>query len=175
MVTSRKHSPAAATTTRTGRIPGAPGDGSPVAWEEDVGTAHTLAAEQAFEGLTAADLAFPASRLSARRTLRLADLREETLVINVISGTTSPDLWEAGRGPRRSVQVHNVDEWLEAIAAGRGVGLTPASTGRLYRHPQVRYRRIVDAPPVPLLLAWPRTAPHPLAIEFVAIAERRPR
>lgn len=114
-------------------------------------------------------------RLSARRTVRLSDLREETLVINVISGTTSLDLWESGQEPSRSVRVHNVDEWLEAIAAGRGVGLTPASTGRLYRHPQIRYRRIVDAPPVPLLLAWPRTAPHPLAIDFVAIVERRPR
>jgi DNA-binding transcriptional LysR family regulator len=68
--------------------------------------------------------------------------------------------------------VRNVEEWLEAIAAGRGVGLTPASTGRLYSHPQIRYRPVLDAPLVPMVLAWPRSAPHPLVADFVGIAAR---
>jgi DNA-binding transcriptional LysR family regulator len=70
------------------------------------------------------------------------------------------------------MRVRNVDEWMEAIAAGRGVGLTPASTGRLYSHPAIRDRLVTDAPRVPITLAWPRLAPHPLVPDFVAVAER---
>ncbi|WP_307870451.1 LysR family transcriptional regulator [Saccharopolyspora endophytica] len=102
----------------------------------------------------------------------LADLAGETIVINVVSGTTTLELWESTRRPDTVVRVRNVDEWMEAIAAGRGVGLTPASTGRLYTHPQIRYRLVADSPRVPITLAWPRLATHPLVADFVASAER---
>lgn len=69
------------------------------------------------------------------------------------------------------MRVRNVDDWMEAIAVGRGVGLTPASTGRLYTHPQIRYRLVADSPRVPITLAWPRLAAHPLVADFVASAE----
>lgn len=117
--------------------------------------------------------ALPADHpLTAHEVVRLADLADGPVVINVVSGTTTPDLWDAGRRPQIMVRVRNVDEWMEAIAAGRGVGLTPASTGRLYSHPAIRYREIVDAPRVPISLAWLRSAAHPLVTEFVAVARR---
>jgi DNA-binding transcriptional LysR family regulator len=65
-------------------------------------------------------------------------------------------------------EVRNTDEWLEAIAAGRGVGSTPRSTATLYRHPGVRYIALRDAPPVPVCLAWPARGAHPHAAGFVA-------
>lgn len=117
--------------------------------------------------------ALPADHpLTACSEVHLVDLVTLPVVINVVSGTTTLDLWEPGRRPQNVVRVRNVDEWMEAIAAGRGVGLTPASTGRLYSHPAIRYRLIADAPRVPISLAWPRGATHPLVAEFVAVAAR---
>ncbi|OJG08456.1 HTH-type transcriptional regulator BenM [Pseudonocardia autotrophica] len=118
-------------------------------------------------------VALPADhRLVDGGTVVLDDLADEAIVINVVSGTTTLDLWEPARRPDTVVRVRNVDEWMEAIAAGRGVGLTPASTGRLYTHPQIRYRLVSDSPRVPITLAWPRLAAHPLVADFVASAER---
>jgi DNA-binding transcriptional LysR family regulator len=109
--------------------------------------------------------------LTARDGVTLDDLRNEPIVINVVSGTTTPDLWGPGGGPAAEVHVRNVDEWMEAIAAGRGIGLTPASTGRLYTHPQIRYRPVVDAPAVPIALCWPSVGAHPLVPDFILAAE----
>lgn len=115
--------------------------------------------------------AIPADHpLARRRSLRLRDLRSEKLVINVVSGTTSVDLWPPDEQPRLIVEVRNVEEWLEAIAAGRGVGMTPATTSRVYTHPQISYLPILDAPPVQIVMAWPAKAPHPLKDSFLAAA-----
>jgi DNA-binding transcriptional LysR family regulator len=111
-------------------------------------------------------------RLATRSRVRLRDLSDDAVVINVVSGTTSTDLWEPGDRPKTVVRVRNVDEWMEAIATGRGVGLSPASTGRLYSHPEIRYVPVSDAPTVPIVLAWMRSAPHPLIADFVAVAGR---
>jgi DNA-binding transcriptional LysR family regulator len=116
-------------------------------------------------------VALPADHpLAAQREVSLADLVNDTVVINVVSGTTALDLWPSGSRPQNVIRVRNVDEWMEVIAAGRGVGLTPASTGRLYSHPEIRYVLVADAPTVPITLAWPRVAPHPLVPDFVAVA-----
>lgn len=118
-------------------------------------------------------VALPADhRLTERDQVQLRDLAEDAVVINAVSGTTSLELWPTDRRPTTVVRVGNVDEWMEAIAAGRGFGLTPASTGRLYSHPQIRYRLVTDAPSVSITLAWPRLAPHPMVADFVAIAGR---
>src|SRR3954447_19320810 len=117
--------------------------------------------------------AMPADHpLAGRDEVSLADLVHDPVVINVVSGTTALDLWPAGSRPQTVIRVRNVDEWMEVIAAGRRVGLTPASTGRLYSHPEIRYVLVADAPTVPITLAWPRLAPHPLVPDFVAVAGR---
>ena len=56
------------------------------------------------------------------------------------------------------------------IAAGAGFGVTVASTAQLHRHPDVRYVPVADAPPVPLLLAWPRRGAHPVLPELRRVA-----
>lgn len=109
-------------------------------------------------------------RLASLESLKLSDLAYEPIVINVVSGTTSLELWPPGERPQKVVRVRNVDEWLEAVAAGRGVGLSAASTGQLYTHPQIVYRYIDDAPPVPITLVWRLGEEHRLVSEFVATA-----
>jgi DNA-binding transcriptional LysR family regulator len=108
--------------------------------------------------------------LASSRSLLLQDLVEEPIVINVISGTTSLDLWPIGQRPGQIVRVRNVDEWLEAVAVGRGVGLTAASTGLMYTHPQITYRHVLDAPPVPITLVWRAAETYPLVSAFVNTA-----
>ncbi|MFF8598860.1 LysR family transcriptional regulator [Streptomyces sp. NPDC015232] len=115
--------------------------------------------------------ALPADgELAARTELTLADLADQTAVLNTVSGTTTLDLWPADRRPRATLTVANTDDWLAAIAAGRGIGVSSASTAALHPHPGVAYRPLSDAPPLPVLLAWRPSAPHPATPALLALA-----
>lgn len=109
--------------------------------------------------------------LADHTEVSLNDLSLDNIVINVVSGTTRLDLWEPAERPE-TILVRSVDEWMEAIATGHGVGLTPASTSRLYTHPGIRYLPVTDAPHVPIVLVWPKGPTHPFVEEFVATAAR---
>lgn len=109
--------------------------------------------------------------LARRRSVRLADIETETLVVNTASGTTRPGLWGTGRKEREIFEVEGLEEWLEAIGLARGVGVTPESTRSLYPHPWIRYVPIEDAPRLPVLLAWPATRPHPMVADLIEIAQ----
>ncbi|MFF8695077.1 LysR family transcriptional regulator [Streptomyces sp. NPDC015144] len=108
--------------------------------------------------------------LAARATLRLADLRGETVVLNTVSGTTTVELWPPGGRPSATLTVANTDDWLAAIAAGRGVGVSGASTASMHPHPGVAYRPLTDAPPVPVLLARRDAPGHPALPDLLALA-----
>ncbi|MER7625531.1 LysR family transcriptional regulator [Streptomyces sp. NPDC126503] len=109
--------------------------------------------------------------LAALPSLTLADLAGETVVLNTVSGTTTPALWPPPARPTNTLTVANTDDWLTAIAAGRGVGVSSASTAALHPHPGVTYRPLTDAPPLPVLLAWRDAFPHP-ATEALATMAR---
>jgi DNA-binding transcriptional LysR family regulator len=103
-----------------------------------------------------------------RRTVTLADIAGRELVIDRRTGTTTVDLWPEEARPRVE-QTHDVDDWLAAIATGRCVGITPHATVTQYRRDGIVYRRVRDAAPVPVHLAWPRRDPHPAIPEAVAL------
>ena len=111
------------------------------------------------------------SPLSRRRRLTLADLSDGTLVPTQV-GTTSRALWPAGHQPAVGAEVGTVDDWLVAIASGAGFGVSVSSTAALHRHPDVRYVPLVDAPPVPLLLAWPRRGATPRSRSWCSSPKR---
>lgn len=108
--------------------------------------------------------------LAARTSLSLADLTGGAIVLNTVSGTTAPDLWPPHARPASAVTVANTDDWLTAIAAGRGVGVTAASTAGMHPHAGVAYRPLDDAPPVPVLLARRDAPGHPALPELAALA-----
>ena len=109
-------------------------------------------------------------RLAGEAAVSLADLADETLVVSSVTGTTTLDLWPDPPCPTIGADLNTIDDWLIAIAAATGVGLTPASTALLHPHPDVRFIPIHDAPTVPVVLAWPWHNPHPYTKAFVANA-----
>ncbi|MFI5632933.1 LysR family transcriptional regulator [Streptomyces sp. NPDC051664] len=108
--------------------------------------------------------------LAAHSTLRLADLADGTVVLNTVSGTTTVDLWPPHARPAATLTVANTDDWLTAIAAGRGSGVSVASTADMHPHAGVAYRPLVDAPTVPLLLARRDAPGHPALPNLAAMA-----
>ncbi|MEU0087610.1 LysR family transcriptional regulator [Streptomyces sp. NPDC006274] len=108
--------------------------------------------------------------LAARASLTLADLAAGPVVLNTVSGLTTLDLWPADIRPTATVTVANTDDWLTAIAAGRGVGASVASTAQMHAHRGVTYRPLSDAPRVPVHLAWRSSSPHPAVRHLVLLA-----
>ncbi|MFF5633676.1 LysR family transcriptional regulator [Streptomyces sp. NPDC012825] len=115
--------------------------------------------------------ALPADHpLAGRPRLVLGDLAGETVVLNTVSGTTALTLWPAAARPAATLTVANTDDWLTAIAAGRGVGVSSASTAALHPYPGVVYRSLPDAPPLPVVLAWRDAFPHPATGALAVLA-----
>lgn len=93
-----------------------------------------------------------------------------TLVVNTVSGTTGPWCWPDGGGPHRFVPTANFDEWVESVAAGRGIGVLPAVAERRGIHPAIRFIPLRNAPLIPVSLVFRPGAREPLLRRFVQAA-----
>ncbi|MFI6285932.1 LysR family transcriptional regulator [Streptomyces sp. NPDC051018] len=113
--------------------------------------------------------------LAALPRLTLADLASGPVLVNPVSGITTLDLWPPDARPATTVTVTNTDDWLTAIAAGRGAGVSAASTAKVHPHPGVTFRPLPDAPPVPVLLAHRAGPTHPAVPQLVALARELTR
>jgi DNA-binding transcriptional LysR family regulator len=110
------------------------------------------------------------SALAERTYLEWHELGAWPLVVNVVSGTTQPDHWPAQERPEVAAECQNFDEWIEAVAVNRGLGVLPESVARQYSHSSVRFLPIRGAPPIHVLLAYPVKGCHPWVERFAAIA-----
>lgn len=90
---------------------------------------------------------------SRRRSLRMKEIARRPVIIDPRTGTTRSDLWAEGKGPR-TLQTTGLDNWLDAIAAGRGVGMTSEATAVHHPRQGVSYRPVSDGPRIPVWLAW---------------------
>ena len=108
--------------------------------------------------------------LAERSTVALADLTDQVITLNPPTGTTSVELWPASIRPTATLVVANTDDWLAAIAAGRGVGVTTAGTADVHAYPGVTYVPLSDAPPVPVHLVWTDPPRHPAIPALLALA-----
>jgi DNA-binding transcriptional LysR family regulator len=97
--------------------------------------------------------------LARRRTVRLGELTKYTMAMDDRTGTTSLGLWPPGTAPASVRQTHGTDEWLTLIAADQAVGVTSEATAHQNPRPGVAYRRMSDAPPIEVRLAWWRDDP----------------
>ena len=105
---------------------------------------------------------------ASRRSIRLDEIPQRTLLIDRRTGTTSPDLWPAGAQPHIQ-ETRDIDDWLAIIAAGGGVGITPEGTTAQYRRDGVVFRPLRDAPPVTVTVSWRRPDPHPSTHAAIAL------
>jgi DNA-binding transcriptional LysR family regulator len=106
--------------------------------------------------------------LARRRQLRLADLASRVLAVDPRTGTTTLDLWPPTGRPEVE-EIHDIDDWLAVIAAGQCVGVTAESTLTQYGGQGVVFRRLRDAPPVPVRIIWWRDDPHPATSDVVGL------
>ncbi len=110
--------------------------------------------------------------LADRDSLLLADLTDERLVLNSRSGTTSLALWSSGTAPEVAADTSTTDDWLVAIAAGRGIGISAASTAEVHARPDLRFVPLSDGPAIDLLAIWPTSLPHPEVAGFIDLWSR---
>lgn len=82
------------------------------------------------------------------------DITDWPLVVNTMSGTTGPWSWPQGHGPERTVETATFDEWIESVAANRGIGIVPAVAARRISHPTLKFIGIDNAPQIPVHIAF---------------------
>ena len=91
---------------------------------------------------------------SRRRQLSMTEIAERTVIIDPRVGTTSSRLWSGAEHQPRFIESTNIDSWLDAIAAGRGVGTTAEATAHHHARAGVTYRPIKDGPRIAVRLVW---------------------
>ncbi|MFT2019656.1 LysR family transcriptional regulator [Streptomyces sp. 796.1] len=128
-----------------------------------------VVAHEARVAAVARSAAGAAGALARRRVLDWHELAGLPLVVNTVTGTTRPELWPAAHRPVLACTSGNFDEWLEAVAAGHGIGVAPESVAQRHTHPGIRFVRLKNAPPVAVRLAVPARGAHPLAAQYYAL------
>jgi len=118
--------------------------------------------------------------LADRPALTLEDLRDVPC-IGLAGADEDPlvrawvDFWTAAvlpDGSRRRVAaiIRDIDEWLEATAAGVGVNPTSASVVRQYARPGLRAVPGPELAPARHAVVWARDRPDPAVAAFVEVA-----
>ncbi|MET7438785.1 LysR family transcriptional regulator [Streptomyces sp. NPDC004082] len=105
--------------------------------------------------------------LAGRDHLDWADVRHWRLVVNTLTGTTGPWSWPAEQRPTDIVETANYDEWVETVAAGRGIGIVPETARHRTPHPALRFVALTNAPPVPVSLIHLPDGPRSLVRRFI--------
>lgn len=112
--------------------------------------------------------------LARRASIRLAELDSLPWIT-----TSSPDpAWQRHTQPEtpnrhpaeKPTIVNTLDEYLEAVTAGRGVALAPLSATRFYPRPGISYVEVSDAEPSTICLAWRQSTPdtNPTVADFIS-------
>jgi DNA-binding transcriptional LysR family regulator len=103
-----------------------------------------------------------------RRSIRLSEVPQRTVLIDRRTGTTTPDLWPAAAQPT-FLDTRDIDDWLAIVAAGGGIGITAEGTTAQYRRDGVVFRPLRDAPPIEVQVIWRRHDPHPSTHAAIAL------
>lgn len=108
---------------------------------------------------------------ASRRSVQWDEVPSRVLLIDRRTGTTSASLWPDTPEPRVRF-TYDVDDWLSAIATGRGIGISSEATTVQYRREGVVYRRLRGAPRVQVFMAWDRRETHPATPDLVGLVTR---
>lgn len=102
------------------------------------------------------------SPLAKRSSIAWSELADLPLVVNTLTGTTRADSWHNPSHERDIVTCTNFDEWLELIAADRGVGAVPEVARRRVNHHNVTFLDLDEAPSTRVQLVYIRSRATPL-------------
>ena len=112
-------------------------------------------------------------RFATRRRLRLADLRDEPMILlgdaHCLRGQALALCQRAGYAPRIAIQSAQLDTVLGLVEAGLGLSLVPASARESLRHRRVHFRSLrPERASRQIALAWLNpTVPIPF-LEIIA-------
>ncbi len=107
--------------------------------------------------------ALPAGHhLAGNDLIPFHDLYDEPFVATPAESGEWRDYWLAtdereGHPVRIGAVAHHPDEWLNAIAHGQGISLTPEATTRFYQRPDIVYRPVTGVSHSRIGVARPRT------------------
>ncbi|WP_028934925.1 LysR family transcriptional regulator [Pseudonocardia spinosispora] len=110
------------------------------------------------------------SALAGKEELSWSEVPDWPLVVNIVSGTTGPWCWPDGDGPETVVETTNFDEWIESVAADRGIGVVSDEAQHRAIHPGVTFVPLRGAPPIPVSLAFLPGVQESLMRRFVQSA-----
>ncbi|MEU9197942.1 LysR family transcriptional regulator [Streptomyces hundungensis] len=108
-------------------------------------------------------IALPAGHhLAGNDLIPFQDLYDEPFVATPAGSGEWRDYWLAtdereGHPVRIGAVAHHPDEWLNAIAHGQGISLTPEATTRFYQRPDIVYRPVTGVSHSRIGVARPRT------------------
>ncbi len=111
--------------------------------------------------------------LASRQSLRFADLRDESFIINpAAKHEGAPARWHAEQQRnelpgRVAAEATSLQEILALVAAGRGVCLLPAAVVHHYPRAGVTYVPVTNADPAVVSLAWRHGAICPALQAFI--------
>ncbi|MGC2999090.1 LysR substrate-binding domain-containing protein [Streptomyces sp. G35A] len=113
--------------------------------------------------------------LAGRRTLDPDALADEPLLRYAGADPAWSAVWNAGprpdgTRPRRGPDVHDMEEILEYVRAGRGVVPVPESVAAVFPRPDIAYVAVTDVPPGVVALAWDGARDSPLVEDLVDAA-----
>jgi DNA-binding transcriptional LysR family regulator len=119
-------------------------------------------------------------RLARRRSIRREDVEDEPFFTWPESWGLSPTAMAWGDffqleprldGTRRvsGAEVHDEDEWLDALVRGRAISTAPASAKTYYPWPGITFIRAQGIDPAVVAVAWRRDANNPLVTSFLEI------
>jgi DNA-binding transcriptional LysR family regulator len=113
--------------------------------------------------------------LATEASVPIGRLVDEPFVVGPKTTGIWRDFWlviehRGGTPPRLGPEATTIDEWLEIIAAGNGVSLTPASTKRFYGRPGVAFVPVTGVEASTVVVAWRKGPINPLVAAFVEVA-----
>lgn len=110
------------------------------------------------------------SPLAGRERIAWNELAEHPVVINTISGSTRPEMWDEAHRPTELIECENYDEWTALVASGRGAGSIARSAATASTHSGITILPLDDAPPAGLWLSYLSSRPSALLRRFVDAA-----
>jgi DNA-binding transcriptional LysR family regulator len=119
-------------------------------------------------------------RLARRRAIRREDVEDEPFFTWPESWGLSPTAMAWGDffqleprldGTRRvsGAEVHDEDEWLDALVRGRAISTAPASAKTYYGWPGITFIRAQGIEPAVVAVAWRRDENNPLVTNFLEV------